>query len=36
MEAKWNYQLVVGMASTLNDIELTKKQLEVALTCMIK
>lgn len=36
MEAKWNHQLVVGMASTLNDIELTNKQLELALTCMIK
>lgn len=36
MEAKWHHQLVVGMASTLNDIELTNKQLETALTCMIK
>ncbi|CAO0793414.1 unnamed protein product [Mucor circinelloides] len=36
MQAKWHHQLVVGMASTLNDIELTNKQLETALTCMIK
>ncbi|KAI8643309.1 FANCI solenoid 2-domain-containing protein [Parasitella parasitica] len=36
MEAKWHHQLVVGMASTLNDIELTNKQLETALICMIK
>ncbi|CEP15833.1 hypothetical protein [Parasitella parasitica] len=36
MEAKWHNQLVVGMASTLNDIELTNKQLEAALNCMIK
>ncbi|GAN03661.1 Fanconi anemia group I protein [Mucor ambiguus] len=36
MQAKWHHQLVVGMASTLNDIELTNKQLETALICMIK
>ncbi|KAL9554015.1 hypothetical protein MBANPS3_002999 [Mucor bainieri] len=36
LQAKWHHQLVVGMASTLNDIELTNKQLETALNCMIK
>lgn len=36
LNADWNYQIVVGIVSALNDMELSKSQLEAVLKVLIK
>lgn len=36
LRAEWNHQVVVGIVSALNDMELSKNQTEAALKVLIK
>lgn len=36
LEANWHNQCIVGVASMLNDMELSKSELEIVLKYMIK